>query len=285
MTARLKIAGVQMNPKLMDKSANLGLILRHLENTAAAGAQLIVFPECSLSGYCFESLREAVPYAEPIPGPATTAVVAACSRLNVHTVFGLLEHDGSSLYNAAVLAGPMGLVGKYRKIHLPGLGVDKFVQPGNLGFTVCETPLARIGLNICYDGCFPESSRVMALRGADLVVLPTNWPTGAEEFAEYLINARSLENHIFSAAVNRVGEERGFRFIGRSRIVDVTGRTLAQASADQEEVIYAEIEPAKARDKRIVRVPGKHEIHRFNDRRPELYGEIVQKLAKDTASS
>ena len=82
-----------------------------------------------------------------------------------------------------------------------------------------------------------------------------------------------------------MGEERGFRFIGRSRIVDVTGRTLAQASADQEEVIYAEIEPAKARDKRIVRVPGKHEIHRFNDRRPELYGEIVQKLAKDTASS
>ena len=285
MAATLKIAGVQMNPKFMDKSANLGLILRHLENASAEGAQLIVFPECSLTGYCFESLQEAIPFAEPIPGPAITTVVAACSRLNVHAIFGLLEHDGTSLYNAAVLAGPNGLAGKYRKIHLPGLGVDKFAQPGNLGFTVCETPSARIGLNICYDGCFPESSRVMALRGADLVVLPTNWPTGAEEFAEYLINARSLENHIFSAAVNRVGEERGFRFIGRSRIVDVTGRTLAQASADQEEVIYAEIEPARARNKRIVRVPGKHEIHRFNDRRPEVYGEITQERAKETATS
>lgn len=284
MAAKLKIAGVQMNPKLMDKSANLGLILRHLESAAARGAQLIVFPECSLSGYCFESLQEAIPYAESIPGPATTAVASACSKLNVHAIFGLLEHDGTSLYNAAVLAGPNGLVGKYRKIHLPGLGVDKFVQPGNLGFTVCETPAARIGLNICYDGCFPESSRVMALRAADLVVLPTNWPTGAEEFAEYLVNARSLENHIFSVAVNRVGEERGFRFIGRSRIVDVSGKTLAQASADQEEVIVAEIEPEKARNKRIVRVPGKHEIHRFNDRRPELYGEITERRAKETAA-
>lgn len=285
MAEKLKIAGVQMNPKLMDKSANLGLILRHLENAASEGARLIVFPECSLSGYCFESLQEAIPYAESIPGPATTAVASACSKLNVHAIFGLLEQDGASLYNAAVLAGPDGLIGKYRKIHLPGLGVDKFVQPGNLGFTVCETPVARIGLNICYDGCFPESSRVMALRGADVVVLPTNWPTGAEQFAEYLVNARSLENHIFSVAVNRVGEERGFRFIGRSRIVDVTGKTLASASADQEEVITAEIEPEKARDKRIVRVPGKHEIHRFNDRRPELYGEIMQKRAKETAGS
>jgi predicted amidohydrolase len=212
-------------------------------------------------------------------------VVAACSKLKVHAIFGLLERDGANLYNAAVLAGAKGLAGRYRKIHLPGLGVDKFVQPGDLGFIVCETAVARIGLNICYDGCFPESSRVMALRGADLVVLPTNWPTGAEEFAEYLVNARSLENHIFSVAVNRVGEERGFRFIGRSRIVDVSGKTLAQASVDREEVIVAEIEPEKARNKRIVRVPGKHEIHRFNDRRPELYGEITEKRAKETAGA
>ena len=285
MSARLKIAGVQMNPKLMDNSANLTRILENLDTAAAQGAQLVVFPECSLSGYCFDTLQEAMPYSEAVPGPATMSVATACSRLNVHAIFGLLERDGSDLYNAAVLVGPRGLAGKYRKIHLPGLGVDKIVQPGNLGFTVCQTPLARIGLNICYDGCFPESSRVMALRGAELVVLPTNWPTGAEEFAEYLINARSLENHIFSVAVNRIGEERGFRFIGRSRIVDVTGKTLAQASADKEEVIYAEIEPARAREKRIVRVPGKHEIHRFNDRRPELYGEIAQQRAKESAGS
>ena len=113
MTARLKIAGVQMNPKLMDKSANLEFILRHVKNAAAQGTRLIVFPECSLSGYCFESLDEAIPYAEPIPGPATAEILAACSRLNVYAIFGLLEQDGPGLYNAAVLAGPSGLVGKY----------------------------------------------------------------------------------------------------------------------------------------------------------------------------
>jgi predicted amidohydrolase len=271
-----KIAGIQMLPRLTENEFNLDQILNYLELAAKEGAELAIFPECALCGYCFESLQEALPYAEPIPGPATLKVASFCNRLNVHAVFGLLEREGNDIFNAAVLIGPQGIVGKYRKIHLPGLGVDKFVKPGDLGFPVYDTALGRIGLNICYDGAFPEGSRVMALKGADLIVLPTNWPTGAEEFAEYVINTRGLENNIFYAAVNRVGVERGFRFIGRSRIVDVFGKTLALASPDQVEILYAEIDPLKAREKRIIRVPGKHEIHRFNDRRPEFYGEIVQ---------
>ena len=271
-----KIAGIQMLPRMTENEFNLDQILGYLEIVAKEGAKLAVFPECALCGYCFESLQEALPYAEPIPGPSTLSVATLCKKLDVHAVFGLLEREGNRIFNAAVLIGPQGIVGKYRKIHLPGLGVDKFVQAGDLGFPVYETALGRIGLNICYDGAFPEGSRVMALKGADLIVLPTNWPTGAEEFAEYLINARGLENNIFYAAVNRVGVERGFRFIGRSRIVDVHGKTLALATAEQEEVLYADIDPLKAREKRIVRVPGKHEIHRFKDRRPEYYGEIVQ---------
>jgi predicted amidohydrolase len=151
------------------------------------------------------------------------------------------------------------------------------VAPGDLGFEVHETSIGRIGFNICYDCSFPESSRVMALKGADVIVLPTNWPTGAEETAEYVINARGLENHIYYVAVNRVGKERDFRFIGRSRIVDVHGKTLAQASTDTEDIIYAEIEPARARNKHIVRVPGKHEIDRFKDRRPKYYEIIGEK--------
>jgi predicted amidohydrolase len=273
---KFKIAGIQMLPRLTENGFNLDQILNYLEIVSKEGAKLAIFPECALCGYCFESLQEALPYSDPIPGPSTHKVAAYCSRLNIHAVFGLLEKEGDHIFNAAVLIGPQGVVGKYRKIHLPGLGVDKFVQPGDLGFPVHETALGKIGLNICYDGAFPESSRVMALKGADLIVLPTNWPTGAEEFAEYLINARALENNIFCAAVNRVGIERGFRFIGRSRIVDVQGKTLALAGSDQEEVLYAEVDPLKAREKRIVRVPGKHEIHRFNDRRPEFYTEIVQ---------
>lgn len=271
-----KIAGIQMIPRLMENESNLVQILTYLEIVAKERAELAIFPECALCGYCFESLEEALPYAEPIPGPSTLKVAVLCDRLNIHVVFGLLENEGNHIYNAAVLIGPQGIVGKYRKVHLPGLGVDKYVQPGDLGFPVYDTTLGRLGLNICYDGAFPEGARVMALKGADLIALPTNWPTGAEEFADYLINARGLENNIFYAAVNRVGMERGFRFIGRSRIVDIHGKTLALASPDREEVLYAEIDPLKAREKRIVRVPGKHEIHRFNDRRPEFYGEIIR---------
>src|SRR3989449_7815293 len=277
MNAKLKIAGMQMNPRLMDKASNLHTILQQLETAAHAGAGLVIFPECALTGYCFESLQEATPLAEPVPGVSTQKLATACQSHQIHAIMGMIEKDGDRYFNTAVLVGPSRVLGKYRKVHLPFLGIDRFVNSGDLGFDVHETPLGRIGLNICYDASFPESSRIMALRGADLVVLPTNWPTGSEEMAEYVINARGLENHIYYAAINRVGEERGFRFIGRSRIVDIHGRTLAQASPDQEEIIYAEIEPTRARDKHIVRVPGKHEIDRFKDRRPEFYASIAKR--------
>jgi 5-aminopentanamidase len=277
MSEKLKIAGVQMNPKLMDKVGNLKTILQYIDATSVRGAGLTVFPECALTGYCFESLQEAIPFAEPIPGPSTQEIAGLCQQLKVYVITGLLEKEGEQYFNVAALIGPGRVIGKYRKIHLPFLGIDQFVNPGDLGFDVHETSIGRIGLNICYDCSFPESARVMALKGADVVVLPTNWPPGSEETAEYVINARGLENHIYFVAVNRVGKERDFRFIGRSRIVDTHGKTLAQASADTEEVIYAEIEPAQARNKHIVRVPGKHEIDRFKDRRPEYYEVIAER--------
>ncbi|MEW5979861.1 MAG: carbon-nitrogen hydrolase family protein [Acidobacteriota bacterium] len=282
---RLKVAGVQMNPTLMDKERNLSSILIWLRVAAKEGASLVVFPECSLTGYCFESLQEAIPYAEPVPGPSTERVARECQELDVHVIMGLIEQMDGHVYNAAVLIGPGRVIGSYRKVHLPSLGLDKFVSPGNSGFRVHDTPLGRIGMSICYDCNFPESARILALQGADIVVLPTNWPRGAEETAEYLINARGLENRIYYAAVNRVGEERGFRFIGRSRIADIDGRTLAVASSDQEEVLYAEIQPERAREKHIVRVPGKHEIDRFKDRRPELYGLISQGQGRAASGS
>ena len=221
-------------------------------------------------------MQEALPYAETIPGPSTERLAGVCRKAQVYLVLGMLEKDGDLCFNAAALIGPEGVVGKYRKVHLPFLGVDRFVNSGDLGFEVHQTRLGRIGLNICYDGSFPESARTLALNGADMILLPTNWPTGAEEFAEFLVNARGLENHVFSVAVNRVGRERGFRFIGRSRIVNPSGRTLALASPDGEEIIFAEIDPSAARDKHITRVPGKHQINRFKDRRPQFYGKIVE---------
>jgi len=113
-------------------------------------------------------------------------------------------------------------------------------------------------------------------------VLPTNWPTGAVSTVKYLIQARALENHLYYAAVNRVGEERGFRFIGQSRIVDINGELLAASATDQPEILYAEIAPERARDKHIVKIPGKYELHRTADRRPEMYGVLCERRAKNS---
>ena len=282
MPEKFTLAGVQMDPTLMDKEANLAGMIDSVEQAVAEQARLVVFPECALTGYCFDSLEEALPYAESIPGPSTRLLAGLCRRTQAYLVLGMLEKEGDRCFNAAALIGPEGVVGKYRKVHLPYLGVDRFVAPGDLGFGVHQTPVGRIGLNICYDGSFPESARTMALQGADMILLPTNWPTGAEEFAEFLVNARGLENKVYSVAVNRVGRERGFRFIGRSRIADPSGRTLAVAGPDEETIIFAEIDPSTARDKHITRVPGKHEINRFKDRRPQYYGRIVEASDADS---
>ena len=117
----IRIAAAQMDVKLTDREGNLSRMLAKLEAAAAQGAALVVFPECALPGYCFESLEEARPYAETVPGPATKAFAAACKKLNVHAVFGMLEADGQKIFNACVLVGPNGVVGTYRKVHLPFL--------------------------------------------------------------------------------------------------------------------------------------------------------------------
>jgi predicted amidohydrolase len=187
-----------------------------------------------------------------------------------------LERDGPRVFNAAALVGPEGFVAGYRKIHLPFLGVDRFTTPGDRPFAVHQAGELRVGMNICYDGAFPEAARVMALEGADLIVLPTNWPPGAECTADCVIPARALENNVYYLAVNRVGTERGFRFIGKSKACDPGGRVLAEALHEEEAILYAEIDLERARRKRVVRVPGLHEIDRFADRRPEMYGKIVE---------
>src|SRR5437588_9864215 len=171
----MRVAVAQIDPKLAETERNLDVCLARLDEAVAAGAQLLVLPECAIPGYMFESADEALPYAEEIPGPSTQALVDACHRLDVYAVCGLLERDGDVLHNAAVLVGPDGLIGGYRKTHLPFLGVDRFVVPGE-ELPVYETPLGRIGLEICYDLRFPEVTRTLALKGADIVAPPTNLP-------------------------------------------------------------------------------------------------------------
>ncbi len=276
-----RIAAVQTDPTIGEVAKNLGVILGRLEESAAHGARLIVFPECALTGYGFDSKDEGRRHAESMDGPSIAAVAAACARLGVWSILGFLESNGEKLYNASVLVGPGGPSATYRKVHLPFLGIDRFADPGDQPFAVHDAGGLKVGMHICYDATFPESGRVLTLLGADLLVLPTNWPTHSESAAEHLVATRALENVVYVMAVNRVGEEKGFRFIGRSSIAATTGEILAFASPDREEILYADIEPAKARQKRLIRVPGKHEVDRIADRRPGFYGPLVEPNGRD----
>jgi predicted amidohydrolase len=272
----MRVAVAQTEPKLAEKERNLEVCLGRLEEAAAAGAQLLVLPECAIPGYMFDSGDEALPYAEEIPGPTTEALAEACRRLDVYAVCGLLERDGDVIHNAAVLVGPEGLIGSYRKTHLPFLGVDRFVVPGE-ELPVFETPLGRIGLEICYDLRFPEVTRTLALKGADIVAHPTNFPMAAKVQTEVITLARAAENRVYLLTANRVGKERWGEFCGWSQIVDPYGRRLAEAGETEEALLVADVELEKARDKDYV-IPGEYELYLFGHRRPELYSALVEEV-------
>src|SRR5712691_139507 len=270
----MRVAVAQLEPQLGAKERNLEACLARLDEAATAGAELLVLPECAIPGYMFDSAEEAMTFAEKIPGPSTEALAESCRRLRIHAVCGLLERDGDQLRNSAVLVGPDGLLGSYRKTHLPFLGVDRFTVPGDQ-LPVYDTPLGRIGLEICYDLRFPEVTRALALKGADLVAHPTNFPMAARVQTELITVARAAENRIYLLTANRVGKERGGEFCGWSQIVDPYGRRLAEAGETEKALLVAEVDVELARDKNYV-VPGEYELYLFGDRRPELYGALVE---------
>jgi predicted amidohydrolase len=270
----MRVAVAQIEPKLAEKERNLDVCFARLEEAAGAGAELLVLPECAIPGYMFDSAEEALPYAEEIPGPSTEAFERECRRLGSHAICGLLERDGDTLHNAAILVGPQGLIGSYRKTHLPFLGVDRFVVPGD-ELKVFDTELGRIGLIICYDLRFPEVTRTLALHGADIVALPTNFPMAAKVQTELIAPARAAENRVYLLCANRVGKERWGEFCGWSQVVDPYGTRLAEAGETEEALLVADVDLDKARDKDYV-VPGEYELYLFGHRRPELYGALVE---------
>jgi 5-aminopentanamidase len=268
----ITLAAAQFDPHLGDIAYNLAHMQSLLAGAVGKGAQLVVFPECAITGYNFASLDDARAIAEPENGPSVTVLTQACREMNVYLISGTLRTDGKDVYNSALLIGPQGVIGSYDKAHLPLCGVDKFTTQGKSGFYVYDTPLGRIGMLICYDLRFPEAARTLALRGADIIALPTNWPSGADTAPEFMVRARAFENRVFVVACNRVGHERGASYIGRSCIAAPDGKHVADASAVDEQIIYTSVNIDDARHKRLVITPGEFEMDFFNDRRPELYG-------------
>ena len=270
----MKAAAVQMDIKILARDYNLDQILSRLEEAAGAGAELVVFPECALSGYCFVSREEAAPVAEEVPGPSTEKILAAARALNCTVIVGLLERDGDQIFNSAAVVTPLGILGTYRKLHLPCLGIDWHTALGNKAFPVFSTPQGKIGISICYDCSFPETGRILKLNGAQILAIPTNWPLGSDTW-QHTPPVRATENHVYVIACDRVGEERGFRFAGHSQIVDCNGTKLAEAGETEETILYAEIDPALADQNRVVREAGIWEFDRIANRRPEIYGVLA----------
>ncbi len=273
----MRLACVQADLRFGDPESNAARAARDLEALAEVGVEMAVFPEAFLTGYCVETREEALQLAILRGDESLAALRGAVERTGVLLVVGFAEREGDRLYNAAALFEPGVEPRYYRKSHLPELGFDKHATPGD-ALEPFETRLGRIGILICFDLRHPEPSRVLALKGAELIVLPTNWPEGAEVGAKYNSVSRAAENRVFFAASDRVGREGGFRFIGQSKIVDPAGRILASAG-DTEETLVADLDLQMARQKRAVIVPGKYEWTAFDSRRPELYGALVHEKA------
>jgi N-carbamoylputrescine amidase len=274
----LRVACLQMEPVVGARDANLEKMLMLIGHACGDGAGLVVLPELCNSGYVFETRGEAFGLSEPVPdGPTTQALAHAASRHGATIVAGICEREGDALYNSAVVVGPEGHIGTYRKNHLWG-AENLFFEPGNVGVPVWRTPFGRLSVAICYDAWFPEVFRLAALQGADILCIPTNWVPMPEQPAEYPVMANILamggahSNSLFVAAADRIGVERGQLFLGRSIIVNHTGFPLAgPASMDEEEIIWAEVNLSDARRKRT--------LNSFNqplrDRRIDVYDELL----------
>lgn len=274
----IHVASVQTAPVMGDVAANVARSIELAEQAAAQGARLVVLPELANTGYMFASRQEAHALAESVPdGPSSRAWIALAQRLGIYLVAGIAERSGGRLYNAAIIAGPDGYLGTYRKLHLWG-DENLFFEPGDLGLPVFHTELGRIGVAICYDGWFPEVYRLLALRGADIVAVPTNWvpmpgqtPDGPA-MAHALAIAGAHSNGLTLVCADRVGVERGQPFVGRSLIVGSQGWTSAgPASHDREEVLLARVDVMASRRAR--------QLNDFNhvlrDRRRDLYDELL----------
>ncbi|MBX7103678.1 MAG: carbon-nitrogen hydrolase family protein [Gemmataceae bacterium] len=270
------VAGVQMDVRLGDLAGNRAAIVERLHRAADAGARLVVFPECAVTGYGFASRKACEEVAEPVSGPTATAVAKVCADRGVFAVVGMIEKDGNRIYNAAALIGPGGPVATYRKAHLPCIGADRFVDPGDRPFAVHDIGGLRLGLGICFDASFPEAARILTLQGADLIALPTNWAEPGRRIADLVCRVRAFENNVYFLAVNRVGDEAGFHFIGMSSLCSPSGEFLARAEHDGDAIMTGTVDPLVARQKKSVVCVGEYEIDRINWRRPDLYGRLVE---------
>jgi len=261
----MKAGFFQFSPAFGKKDENLGKVSSVLKNT---DLELLVLPEFFATGYQFVSADEVSELSEPIQGGLTTGFLSDLSReKDMYIVAGLPEKDGDTFYNSAILTGPDGFIGTYRKTHL-FFEEKLFFSPGNTGFNVWKTRAGVIGIMICFDWFFPESMRALALLGAEIIAHPSNLVL---PYCPQAMPTRCLENRVFAITANRTGlEERkegqSLTFIGQSQVVSPGGEVLVKASENEEKLLTIDIQPQDARNKALNPY---NDI--LKDRRPEYY--------------
>jgi predicted amidohydrolase len=260
---RYRVAAIQFSPEQFAREANIARLEAMTIEAARNGAKLIVHPEMGTTGYCWASREEIAPYVEPVPGPTTDRFAEIAAEHDCWIVVGMPEVSEFTgiYYNSAVLIGPDGVAGLYRKTH-SFIAEPAWAKDGDLGLPVFDTPLGRIGLLICMDVVYFETARLQALQETDVICLLTNWVGDGAPAGSWI--TRALENGVYVIASDRADEERGARFCGGTCVIDPDGTVQAeQASGDG--IVYGEIDPgALRRDERLA------------ERRPELYRDLIR---------
>ncbi len=263
----MRIAYVQFAPALADLEETIERLRPLLERSEEA--DLIVLPELCNSGYNFSSRDQAVSAAEPLERSRFVDFLAGhCRRRGCRMVSGLNELDGRRLFNSAVLVGPDGPMGRYRKLHLFKDEKDIFT-PGDLGLPVFDIGPARLGMLVCFDWIFPEAWRVLMLKGAEIVCHPANLVLPG--LAQRAVPVQAMMNRLFIVVANRVGAEGELTFTGASLIADPLGEVLAAAPQEGPHTAVVEIDLQRASDKMIT--PRNHLIA---DRRPAEYSMLTE---------
>ena len=280
MEERLKVTAIQMGVLSENKEENIAHALDLMEKGSSASPRIVCLPELFSTPYfAVAETIEMFELAETIPGPTTDKLARMAKKLNIYVTGSIFERDELEhlYYNCAFLIDSEGdLVGKYRKVHIPFVNHKNkyanekyYFRPGDLGFPVFLVDQLKVGMLICYDRSFPESWRCLALKGAELVLVPTSSSGWRSESWEFGLRSKALENSLFIVAPNRVGKENFYRenfptFFGNSIIIGPLGNVLAKAGSDAEEVISAELYFEDTREAR-------RRNNFFRDWRPETY--------------
>ncbi|HWR82504.1 MAG TPA: nitrilase-related carbon-nitrogen hydrolase [Candidatus Deferrimicrobium sp.] len=264
----MKVGFVQLAPVLRDLQATIRTIEALIPATGPA--DLLVLPELCNSGYDFRSAKEAWDCSESVKDSVFIRYLESLSaKRHCHIVSGFNERDGDRLYNSAVLVGPDGYIGAYRKLHL-FLNEKDLFTPGDIGLPVFDIGLCKIGITICFDWIFPEIWRILALEGADLICHPSNLVIPG--LAQRAVPIHALTNRVFVITANRIGTEGELTFTGRSIIADPRGAVLIEASGASEKVGIVDIDIELARDKMMT-----PRNHLLADRRPEEYRRLLKR--------